>query len=234
MKTTCFFVLLVAAHSAFGQKLSGDDVLRKMEQSFREIRDYTVTLDIVADVERMKVPPMHATMYFKQPEKVHFDSKGFVFLPREGMSVQFGLLAKRYAVDTIAIEKAGDTLRYRLALQPRDDKSVIRRLFVWIDGRRWTPDRIVIPQRGGQVMEARFSYERQADRFWLPSQLVVSFEAPTKDTTTAAPSTNPLERGMPIGPRGPARSGKVTVRYSDYKVNTGLPDSLFVEPEQRR
>jgi outer membrane lipoprotein-sorting protein len=234
MKTTIICVLLIASHCAFGQKLRGDDVLRKVEQAFQEVKDYTVTLDIVADIERMRVPPMHATMYFKQPEKVHFDSKGFVFLPRDGMSVQFGLLAKRYSVDSIATEKMGDTLKYRLALQPRDEKSAIRRLFVWIDARRWTPDRIVIPQRGGQVMEARFSYERQADRYWLPSQLVVSFEAPGKDTTTATPSTNPLERGMSAGPRGTPRSGKVTVRYSDYKVNTGLSDSLFVEPDQRK
>jgi outer membrane lipoprotein-sorting protein len=234
MKTTFIFILLVAAHCAFGQKLSGDDVLRRVEQTFQEIKDYTVALDIVTDIERIKVPPMHATMYFKQPEKVHFDAKGLVFLPREGMGVQFGLLTRRYAVDSIAMEKAGDSLRYRLALQPRDEKSLIRRVFVWIDPRRWTPDRIVIPQRGGQVMEARFSYERQESRFWLPSQLVVSFEAGAKDTTTAAPSTNPLDRGMPAGTRGTSRSGKVTIRYSDYKVNTGLPDSLFIESNQRK
>jgi outer membrane lipoprotein-sorting protein len=234
MRTQLVIAFLIGVQCAFGQKLTGDDVLRKVEQNFREIKDYSVTLDIVADIERMKIPPMHATMFFKQPEKVHFDAKGFVFLPREGMGVQFGRLTQRYAVDSMAKENEGNSEKYRLVLHPREETAVIRRLFMWVDATRWMPDRVLIPQRDGRAMEAHFTYERQADRFWLPTQLEVSFQTSAKDTTTAAPPANPFERGMPTGSRSNARSGKVTVKYSDYRVNIGLPDSLFTEPEQRR
>ena len=148
---------------------------------------------------------MHATMYFKQPEKVHFDTKGFVFLPREGMGVQFGQLTRRYAVDSVARETVEGVTTYRLVLHPRDEKAVIRRMFMWVDGNRWTPERLLFPQPDGRAAEASFTY-KQIDRFWLPSQLVVSFTAPERDSTAAAPNTNPFTRGLPTMPRGNTRS----------------------------
>lgn len=235
MKTALVIVLLVASHLAFAQKPTGEEILRKAEQNFHDVKDYTVTLDIVADIERMKVPPMHATMYFKQPEKVHFDTKGFVFLPREGMGLQFGQLTQRYAVDSVARETADGVMMYRLVLHPRDEKAVIRRMLMWVDGNRWTPERLLLPQADGRAAEASFTYD-QIGRFWLPRQLIVSFSAPGKDTTSAstAPSTNPFVRGLPAGPRGSTHTGKITVRYSEYRVNTGLSDSLFTPEAQHR
>jgi len=234
MRTALVIALLVVFHPAYGQKPTGEEILRKAEQNFHDVKDYTVTLDIVADIDRMKVPPMHATMYFKQPEKVHFDTKGFVFLPREGMGLQFGQLTQRYAVDSVAQETVEGVTMYRLVLHPRDEKAVIRRMFMWVDGNRWTPERLLIPQSDGRAAEVSFTYQ-QISRFWLPSKLVVSFSAPEKDGPAAPPNTNPFARGLPTMPRGNTRSGKVTVSYSDYRVNTGLSDSVFTpEPDHRK
>ncbi len=226
MRTISLLLLLAALRAAPGQQLSGDDVLRKAEHNFEGLQDYTVTLDIVADIERMKVPPMHATMYFKQPEKVHFDAKGFVFLPREGMGVQFGQLTRRYAVDSMARETVDGALRYRLALHPRDEKALVRRVFMWVDGTRWTPERVLLPQPDGHAIEARFEYLRTG-AFWLPASLVVSFSTAARDTTVQPQDNNPFTGVAPMMQRGAMRAGTVTVKYSDYHVNTGLPDALF-------
>lgn len=232
MKRSIFLALVFLSSGAFSQKPSGEEVLRKAEQNFQGVKDYTVTLDIVSDIERMKVPPMRATMYFKQPEKVHFDAKGFVFLPRDGMGVQFGQLTRRYVVDSIARETAGGSVLYRLALHPRDETAVIRRVFMWIEGSRWTPERLLIPQSDGRAVEVRFTYG-QTGGYWLPSRLTVLFTAAGKDSAAPAQSPNPFSRDRPTGPRGNTRAGTVTVSYSDYLVNTGLSDSLF-ESDQHK
>ena len=70
---------------------SGEQILKNVESARAAVKDYTVMLDIVADVERLKVPPMKAKMYFKYPDKVHFDSKGFALLPREGLALNPGV-----------------------------------------------------------------------------------------------------------------------------------------------
>jgi outer membrane lipoprotein-sorting protein len=232
MKGMFAVLLVLGLQCALGQKLTGDDILRKAEQNFQGITDYTVTLDVVTDLERMKIPPMHVTMYYKQPDKVHFDAKGFVVLPRDGMGVQFGQLTRKYAVDSITRESVNGVAMYRLVLRSRDEKALMRPMQMWVDATRWTPERIHIAQPNGAAMEAIFNYGK-INQFWLPQQLVVSFSTAVKDTSGAAPPANPFTGGASMPARGFSRAGTVTVRYSEYRLNTGLPDSIFVQ-EQRK
>lgn len=208
----------------------GADILRRVEQQVAGVKDYTVTLDVVADIEHLKVPPMHATLYFKQPDKVHIASKGFAMLPRESMGMQFSKLTERYAVDSVVTDRTASPVMHRLVMRPRDERSTVRRILLYVHGERWTPERIDIPQPAGAVMKAAFVYQHTGG-FWLPAQLTVTFVAPTADTTAAVPA-NPFGGG-PGGrtaARGAGRSGTVTVKYSEYRVNTGLGDEVFVEP----
>lgn len=208
---------------------AGTDILRRIEQQVAGVKDYTVTLDVVADIEHLKVPPMHATLYYKQPDKVHIASKGFAMLPRESMGMQFSKLTERYAVDSVVMDRTASPVLYRLVMHPRDERSTVRRILLYVHGGRWTPERIEIPQPAGAVMKAGFTYQNVSG-FWLPSQLTVTFAAGASDTTTAAPA-NPFGNAPAprAAARGGGRTGTITVKYSEYRVNTGLGDEVFVE-----
>jgi hypothetical protein len=208
---------------------SGTDILRRVEQQVAGVKDYTVTLDVVADIEHLKVPPMHATLYYKQPDKVHIASKSFAMLPRESMGMQFSKLNERYAVDSVVTDRKASPVIHRLVMHPRDERSSVRRILVFVHGERWTPERIEIPQPGGAMMKAAFVYQH-VNEFWLPSQLTVTFATGTADSAAAVPA-NPFGGGpgARMAPRGAGRSGTITVKYSDYRVNTGLGDEVFLE-----
>lgn len=211
----------------------GKTVLAHVEAAVAGVQDYTVTVEVVADIERLKVPPMRATLYYKRPDKVHVASKGFALLPRESMGMQFSRLNERYAVDSIGVDGAGGAAQYRLVLRPRDERSAVRRVLLWVHGERWTPERIEIPQGDGRAMTAVFTYAR-AGGFWLPSGLVVHFEAGAPDST-GRPPDDPFAGGAPSArPRPAGRAGTVTVRYADYRVNTGLGDEVFDEVRERK
>ncbi len=210
----------------------GRTILSKVEAQVGKVKDYTVTLDVVADIERLKVPPMHATMYYKHPDKVFFDTKGFAMLPRESMGLQFGGLSRRYAVDSVRREGKGTPVVYRLVMHPRDERTAFHTVYVWINGDRWTPERLEIPRSGGKSMRATFRYEH-VQGFWLPTELTAQFDVSLPDSAPAAP-TDPFSLAEPstrATSRGNQRTGQVTVRYSDYRVNTGLPDDIFMKPE---
>jgi len=221
----CVLLLLAALHTAFAQIPTGDIILKNIERTFQSVEDYTVTLDIVTNIERTKIPPMKATMYFKQPEQVHFVSTGFALLPREGMGTQFGRLTKRYTVDSVAREMREGMPVYRLLLVPRDPRAMGYRARMWVHGLRWTPERVEIPQPDGRAMTALFTYV-EIDGHWLPSNLVVSFAMGTQDTTAATQGPQ-MDRPGTGAQRSGGRTGSVTIRYSGYQINTGLPDSLF-------
>jgi outer membrane lipoprotein-sorting protein len=234
MTRTMLMVCIAAAALTSWAFVSGDpsgaDVLKRIEAQVAGVNDYTVTLDVVADIEHLKVPPMHATLYYKKPDKVHVASKGFTMVPRESMGMQFSKLSERYAVDSVRAETASKPAMYRLVMHPRDERSAIRKIVLVVNSERWTPERIEIPQADRSLMKAEFVYQ-QVSGYWMPSKLTVSFAMAQADTTNTPPG-NPFGGGpgARMNPRGAGRTGTITVQYAEYKINTGLGDEVFVEP----
>jgi outer membrane lipoprotein-sorting protein len=221
-------IIFLSAGDASAQ-LSGEAILDSVETCMAGVHDYTVKLVVTTDIERLKVPPMHVTMYFKQPDKVHFDSEGFALLPREGVAFSITHLRKRYAVDSVNEEMLNGEKTFKLTLLPAADRSSLRRMFLYVNPSRWMPDRLASTLVNGREILATFTYQ-QIEGHWLPSQLVVKMTSSEKDTT----EMSPLDQSMPI-PRPPlARNGTVTIGYSDYRINTGLPDELFIPKEKAR
>jgi outer membrane lipoprotein-sorting protein len=217
-------VLLLSAAFPFQDRgtPTGEEVLARMAEAFEGIDDYTVTMDIVADLERLKVPPMTVTMYYKRPDKVHFDSDRFALLPREGVALNPERLRARFNATAVAHDTLAGRSVLRVTLKPKNDKTGLRAFLLDVDPVRWTPERMITPLFDGRTMTATLSHV-QVDGRWLPSQLAVRFTSTVTDTVVEAP---PAPSPIPARPSMPRR-GTITVRYSGYRVNTGLSDDLF-------
>jgi outer membrane lipoprotein-sorting protein len=202
---------------------SGEAILKKVEAQFASVQDYTVTLDVTADVERMNVPPMHVQMYYKHPDKFHFESTQFALLPREGLAFNVARILSRFSVEEV---KEGETrTSVHLVLRPKSEAARVGKLEITIDTTLWKPTFVRSLMIGGRTMTARFQYERY-DGFVMPSLLTVEFTSPPADTTDT-----PITMPGAI-PRTPLpRNGTVTIRYADYKINIGLSDDVFEKKE---
>jgi hypothetical protein len=202
---------------------SGDQILKNIEANYAGIQDYTVALDVTVDLERLKVPKMKATMYFKQPDKIHFVSEGFALLPKEGLGFTPGRLSTRFEVANVEAQEA----QYYLTTTLKNDKAKLRKAFFTINASNWTVASITTPlptsRDDGRQMNATFTYHR-VDGHWLPATLNVTFSSDTADTEP----TDPFAQ-MPGALRSTQipRKGSIAVRYSDYKINTGLSDEVF-------
>jgi hypothetical protein len=223
------------AHPVTGGTGEGEKILARVESQVSRVKDYTVIIDVVADVERLKIPPMHVTMYYKQPDKVHFDSEGFVLLPREGMALPFSKLSQRFVVDSVGTIMKDSLKMHRLVLRAKEERVRTRKLILIVHPRRWTPEQAMAPFPDGSAMSVRFEYAQVSD-VWMPSRLTVAFTAAPRDTTAASPpapvSTSPFGEASPTGRFVPPRAGSVTVTYSAYKINTGLSDDIFTKEKK--
>ncbi len=94
MLSMCFSTVV------YGQ-LTGEEILKKVESQVAGVQDYTVSLGVTVDLERLNVPPMHVTMYYKKPDKVRFASDGFALLPKEGIGIGAGGLVSKYQWRTL-------------------------------------------------------------------------------------------------------------------------------------
>lgn len=215
-------LILCALAAANAQKpsiLSGDEILSRIEANFSGIEDYTVDLDVAVDLDRLKVPRMRATMYFKSPDKTRFVSEGFALLPKEGLGFTPGSLRSRFTVEDIRPDSAG----VKLMVAPRNDRTRLRKIFLTVDTTRWTVHAMAVPQFDGRRMDAQFDY-RRTQGHWLPERLQVTFRADTTEHDPPDPfgqfPTNPRPSQIP-------RQGTITVRYEEYKLNSGLKNELF-------
>jgi hypothetical protein len=201
---------------------SGEQILKNIDAGRAAVKDYTVMLDIVADVERVNVPPMKAKMYFKYPDKVHFDSKGFALLPKEGLALNPETLIKLYAVNHVSRDTLEGTPEYTLELRARSEKTRIQWLALSVNPARWTIDRVQIRRGGERLITLQFRHDR-VEGTWLPAEVVASFSvaSDTSESGTLDPTT-------PMRPPQMPRRGTITLHFSHYSINTGLNDSLFV------
>jgi outer membrane lipoprotein-sorting protein len=207
---------------ARGGDPTGEEMLRSVEARLASVRDYTVTLDVVADIERLNVPPMQATMYFKQPDKVHIDAQGFAMLPKEGLQPNAAKLLARYAVTGVVKDTLEGVQVRKVLLQAKSERTFPRSLAVYVDPGRWTTERIVTSGSAERLVTISFSYVK-VEGVWLPGGMTAAFSLGPADSTEPDLPANPMR--MPQKPR----NGTVTVRYSNYRLNTGLSDDIFAK-----
>jgi hypothetical protein len=222
----CTAAVLLPAQKHIDKKESAEAIVSRVEQQYAKIIDYTVDLDVNIDLQGLIIPPVHATMYFKQPDKVKFKSEGFAMLPREAAAFSIGRIRSLNTVeDSVAREVIAGETKLKVSMIPKADKTKLSRVFLYVDPNRWTTDQAVTQLPDGRVATAVFQYQRQ-DSLWLPSSLVLSFSALNSDT---ADSPMPKEVSPSWTPRAP-RQGQVLLHYSNYRINTGLGDDFFQNP----
>lgn len=217
--------------AAVAQPLTADEILGRVERTLEGIQDYTVQLQATVDMERLQVPSMSATMYFKAPDKIHFESTSFAMLPREGLALNPADLRRTFRGEYLGQDTLDGVLREVLRLHPLREDSRRRSMTLWVDPSRWVVTQLRSQPFEGRRLLASFFYVRVKEEFWLPETLVVSFETltPTPETGISLPEAAPEARRQ----RAPLRQGTITVVYTDYRVNTGLPDDMFEEKKDR-
>jgi outer membrane lipoprotein-sorting protein len=230
-----FLISFLALTSAFAQKrsgpLNGEIVLEKVVRDFAEVRDFVAAIDAEINMERVQVPKMHATMYFKRPDKIHFTSQGFLLIPRDGLTLNPAVLSERYDASFIAEDTLEGRRLYKLQLAAKDKKTKLRQMYAWIDPAHWTVSRIETIPYEGRTLSIVFTYEFLQDKFWLPSKLVVTFGTTSEGEKITDDSTNHQMGQFSQMYRSMPRNGSITIQYSDYKVNVGLDDSIFEDNE---
>ena len=86
MKKLLVSIILLLYAFIFPQSKDPDLILKRVVESFNKVKDYEVEVQVKVDVDFIKVPDTKAKIYFKQPDKINFESDGFAMLPKEGIN----------------------------------------------------------------------------------------------------------------------------------------------------
>jgi len=219
-KTILFTLAVVLCLSLSAQAQTAQQIITNVKHRFDQVKDYTATITATVNMERMKIPEMKATVYFKQPDKMHIESKNFSMLPKEGLGMNPADMLAKYDATLLKSEKRNGVLFYELRLVTKAEKGKqVREYFVSVNGDAWVVSHIESFPMPGRKITIDFTHALVADQYWLPSTINVNYSSEQTDEPPADPQPG-RQRSIP-------RKGSASVRYSDYKVNTGLSDDIF-------
>ncbi|KPJ63623.1 MAG: hypothetical protein AMJ45_07205 [Syntrophobacter sp. DG_60] len=226
-----FYILVfsVFANPGFAEDLipSPQEILDRVEASFEKIDDYVVILEEAIRMEGVKVPKTKAILYYKKPNKIHIESKGIMFIPKQGMVINPSYYLKRYFMPLNTEEEiVKGTKFYKLILIPKEE-GLSKKITLWVESKYWSIKKIKITGFGGGSVLVHIEYTMVKGKYWLPKSTLVELDIPAK---TPRPEIfdyfGELDARKEKKPSKP-KKGIVSILFKNYKVNTGLPDKIF-------
>ncbi|AFH48663.1 Hypothetical protein IALB_0951 [Ignavibacterium album JCM 16511] len=225
-----FLIMLITIIEIFPQQKIADELINSVITNFNRVKDYEVDVEIKVDVDFLKVPDAKAKIYFKQPDKIRLKSEGFALLPKEGLDFSPASLAKK---DYTAIYERDVMLNGKkvsvVKVIPVGEQSNIILSTLWID----PVDKVIRKVESTTKMNGTFTIELTYDesfKYPLPEKMVFSFNIDKLNLPKAfSTDGNPPSKKKRL-PDAPTK-GNVFVQYSNYKVNIGIPDSVFEEKQ---
>jgi outer membrane lipoprotein-sorting protein len=225
-KYITLIALMIFSNSlTFAQQITAQKIMQNLKEHFDAIKDYTVTLDIKPNIERFNTKEMRLRLYYKQPDKIHIESKGFVMIPRQLFETNPSQLLSKF--DPVLIETKKDSGRtiyvLRLLSKPGKNHPALEN-YISIDGERWVIMKLQSIPAEGRTIDITFDYITVDNKFILPSLMNASFNFGVEDEAVAKMKGF---KGMPT-------KGTIEIRYSDYQVNKGLSDDIFEKKETQK
>jgi len=225
-----FFVL--CGSNLFAQTKDAEKILDAVKKKFDAVRDYEVDVSIKLDFEFVKMPDTKAKIYFKQPDKVKIDSKGFAMLPKQSLNFspkQF--LNGKYTAIYVKTETVDGSKLDVVKIIPESDSAGIVLSTLWIEQAQSVIRKIETTAKRSGTVKVELTYDNK--NLGLPSQLKFNFSAEKSQQQNVSPENKDDQDEHNIRWRDRSElSGSVIVTYSNYKINKGIPDSFFEEKKK--
>lgn len=222
-------ILILFTSVCFAQDLKPEDVLQKVRDTFSKVKDYEVNVDIKVDVNFLKVPDAHATIFYKQPDKIKLKSEGFALLPKEGLNFSpYSFLKGDYTSVFDKEQEIEGYPCYRVKVIPLGDRGDLILTTLWIDKEKFIIRKVESTTKTNGTFSIDLKYDNNL-KYPLPSSMVFIFNVQKmqmpKEITGDIGGENDSEKEKQNKNR--TTTGKVYINYSDYKVNIDIPDSIF-------
>lgn len=230
-----FILILVLYVTVFNQKKNPEAILEKVKADFEKVEDYQVDVQTKIDVSFLKMPDRKATIFYKKPDKFHIDSENFAMLPKSGLNFSpLGFLNYKYT----AFYEREDTVQgipaSVIKVIPLEGSAEVILSTLWIDIKR----NIIVKVESSRKPQGNFTvnlqYLKTSEGFWLPSSILFEFSIDGSGLPKRFGDDSGSNDKQKKDDSKKVETGKVHLTYSNYKVNKGLPDSIFEQKSDKK
>lgn len=226
MKIFISSLFLIFSGFIYSQDTNSDELLNQIKDKLNKVNDYSVDVEVSINMDFIKMPKSKAQLFFKKPDKIKFNSTGFAILPKAGVDfnpqkiLEFDLtsaiigdtLIDSETLKIVQIDPKGDSLKFKSAIMFIDDsKTLIKQINLIADY--------------GAKIETSFKYNGETD-FALPSEIKINIDISEIDENEEKKNKRSK---MPNNFKG-----DIIIKYSNYKVNLGIDDSIFEDEKEEK
>ena len=233
MKKCFVFVLMIVSANLFAQQKDVNKLLDAVKQKFNKVKDYQADVSTKVNISFLKVPETKATVYFKQPDKVKIDSKGFAMLPKQ--SINFSpveMLNGNYNAFYVKTETLDNHKLDVVKVIPNNDSTEVILSTLWIDTQQSLVRKVELVGKKTGTTTIEMDYDNA--EYSLPSKVTFTFNMGNMNMPQLMQEQQDSnEKNNGHGRRQQSLSGSVILTYSNYKVNKGIPDSFFEKSEKK-
>jgi len=200
------------------------DSLRKIMDG---IKDYQADLEVEVDVDFIRMPVKHACVYYRSPDKMKFRSDEFIMLPKKGLENKITqLLDEPYTAIYLRRELLNGQPYHVIRIVPTGNNPDIVVATWWINANNYLIYRNESNTRKQGEFTIDFKYGDSTLK--LPTEMIFSFEIEKMNLPLKFIGKS---SGMEVDKSKirDVNEGKVYLRFSNYSVNTGIPDDFFKE-----
>ncbi len=231
LKTVFLLSLLCLILPVTAQDEGPYQVLDRVRNKLEAIKDYRADVAIRVDVDFIRMPEKHATVFYKAPGKTRFKSDEFIMLPKKGINFSaLSLLDGGYAAIYAGTAKIDDQEDEIIKVIPMKQKFDIVLSTLWVDTVSYRVMRVESTTRESGSYTIDFTYHDPS--LPLPSVMKISFEIQNFNIPLKF-----IGKGVEIDRNKidstEVKRGAVILTFSNYQVNTGLKDEIFKENEDR-
>jgi hypothetical protein len=192
---------------------TGRAVLDKALSLQEGVRDYVCVVTVKTNFPNIRMPERRMKVFAKLPGKLRVESGGqIVVAPRDALLL--GNLRKHLTKDVRLVlagqSASGGRPVYCVKIVPAGKGQNARqdRLVVYVWGDNWTLKRTEMWAGPNRILSADWRYV-QVQGHWLPSR---------------------IHADVGGGQVAQGEKGTVDMAFSDWNLNVGLDDKIFVEP----
>lgn len=225
------WILVVLAIPCIAQDVPSLESLReKVGLQYDKVNDYSVRVKMSVKMPKFRMPRKRIKLYFKKPEKIKIESDGFAVVPKSGLTMSPDMFFKHLDSTTVSVAEDGgliisgrvyaDSLDFPIAAGGKKSPKVS--ISIHVKTNPWIIDRVFARVDTMTVFAIQSEYEEVEKGIWLPILTEMNISFPKLEHKI------PEEASRLMGlKKKPSMAGKITIRYSKYKVNRGIKDSFF-------
>jgi len=221
-----FMIIGLYGNIASGQETDPETILRMYLDSQAGILDYEADVEIDVDVDFIRMPVKEVTVYYKAPDKIKFKSDEFFMLPRRGLdqSIRQVLMGEHTSV-LVGQEYIGTRYHHIIKVIPLSRKSDLVLATLWVDSTTFLITKMENYSRSRGNFNVFLEYYEDIQ---LPSKISIEFEV--KEINFPMDFINrTIEIDREKMKSDTLKTGYVYLRFSDYKINYGVNEAVFID-----